>query len=147
VRRAVIAIVATIAGVVAVLSYHSPPVERRGDPRPRPTTAQLHTYLGPRERAVDPRRGTDYGVVQVEIDYRDGRIVGIRTPLLPPTDDRAGKGTWATTGLLSRGSATVLIRKVLAAQSAQVHTVSGATWTSEAFLTSLQGALAQALSR
>jgi hypothetical protein len=147
VRRAVVAILATVAGVVAVLSYHSPPAARRSLASPRPTGAELHTFLGPRERAVDPKRGIDYGVVQVEIDYRAGRIVAIRTPLLPPVDDRAGKGTAATSGLLSRGSAKILVRRALTSQSAQVHTVSGATWTSEAFLTSLQGALAQALAQ
>ena len=143
-RRAVLAVVATVAAVVAILSYHSPPASKPTVKPPTPLPPEVREFIGTRERAISPDRRIDYGAVQVAITVKAGRITAIRTPLLPPSDDRAGKGTWATSGLLSQGATRILVRKVLASQSAKVHTVSGATWTSEAFVTSLQAAMAEA---
>lgn len=76
---------------------------------------------------------TDYGPVQVQVTTGAGRITQVRALQLPnanPEDLR-----------LSKPAAAQLAAAVVAAQSAQVDTISGATYTSEGYLQSLQSAL------
>ena len=74
-----------------------------------------------------------YGVVQVEVVITDGKITAV-TALQYPQQDR--KDIQINTAALPR-----LQAQVLSAQSAHVDGVSGATFTSDGYLTSLQSAL------
>ncbi|HXD60590.1 MAG TPA: FMN-binding protein [Lacisediminihabitans sp.] len=76
---------------------------------------------------------TDYGTVRVSVTISGGRITDI-TPL-KLTDD-GGRSVQ-----ISRQAAPILRSEVLKAQSANVDSVSGATYTTEGYLTSLQAAL------
>ena len=76
-----------------------------------------------------------YGVVQVQVTFQNGQITDVAT-LQAPSDNRhsADISSYATPQLRS---------EALSAQSAQINTVSGATYTSEAYTQSLQSALDQ----
>jgi uncharacterized protein with FMN-binding domain len=75
-----------------------------------------------------------YGVVQVQVTIQNGVIMDIQTPQLP----RGGHS-----GQVSSYAAPQLRSEALQAQSAQINTVSGATYTSEGYIQSLQSALDQ----
>lgn len=101
-------------------------------PAPEPTTASSvkdGTFTG---RSVS----TDYGNVQVRITVASSRITDV-TPLQLTND--GGRSVQ-----ISNQAVPVLRSEVLQSQSAKVSTVSGATYTSEGYLTSLQSALDQA---
>ena len=75
----------------------------------------------------------DYGPVQVEVTVAGARITGVRALRLPDADPMDVQ--------LSVPAAKQLARAVVLAQSADVDTVSGATFTSQGYLQSLQSAL------
>jgi uncharacterized protein with FMN-binding domain len=79
---------------------------------------------------------TPYGSVQVQIVVASGKITDVRA--LHLTDD-GGRSVQ-----ISKDAAPILRSEVLSSQSAQVSSVSGATYTSDAYLTSLQSALDRA---
>ncbi len=76
---------------------------------------------------------TRFGSVQVQVTVKAGTITDV-TALKLTDDDRKSVQ-------ISNRAAPLLRSEVLAAQSADVQTISGATVTSEAYLTSLQAAL------
>ena len=76
---------------------------------------------------------TRFGSVQVQITVKAGAITDV-TALQLTDDDRKSVQ-------ISNRAAPLLRTKVLAAQSADVQTISGATVTSNAYLTSLQAAI------
>ncbi|WP_435080517.1 FMN-binding protein [Clavibacter michiganensis] len=79
---------------------------------------------------------TRYGQVQVRITVADGHITEVEALHLTDHDGRSVA--------ISNRAAPILRQEVLAAQSADVQSVSGATYTSEGYLTSLQSAVDQA---
>ena len=80
--------------------------------------------------------GTQYGSVQVQVVVVNGKITDVKA--LHLTDD-GGRSIQ-----ISNSAAPILRSEVLSSQSARVATVGGATYTSDAYLTSLQSALDQA---
>ncbi|MDJ0457773.1 FMN-binding protein [Arthrobacter sp. NQ7] len=76
---------------------------------------------------------TRFGPVQVQITVANGKITDVTALQLTNTDGKSIQ--------ISNRAAPLLRSKVLAAQSANVQTVSGATITSDAYLTSLQAAI------
>jgi uncharacterized protein with FMN-binding domain len=107
-------------------------------------TATAATVEAPATQAAAPQgvNGTfsgpsinvNYGNVQVQITVKDGKIVDA-TALQAPSgrNDR-----WTNMAL------PILKKQTLAAQSANIHGASGASYTSYGWYTSLQGALAKA---
>jgi uncharacterized protein with FMN-binding domain len=87
------------------------------------------SYTGSSENAY-------YGRVQVRVTIASQKIVGV-TVLDYPQDRR-------TSRYINSQALPVLKREVIAADSANVDTVSGATLTSEAYIRSLTKALNQA---
>lgn len=79
---------------------------------------------------------TRYGPVQVRIVVSDGTITDVTAPQLTGADGRSVA--------ISAQAAPVLRQEALQAQSAQIQAVSGATFTSEGYTTSLQSAIDQA---
>lgn len=79
---------------------------------------------------------TRYGDVQVQITVANGSITDVTALQLTDADGRSVQ--------ISNRAAPVLREEVLAAQSSAVQMVSGATYTSQAYLTSLQSAIDQA---
>lgn len=102
--------------------------------RPEPTPVDLSSavdgdYLGSVYTAP-------YGDYQVQATIVDGQITAIEWLALP------GDPTSLT---INADAAPTLVAEGLRLQSAQVDSVSGASYTSEAFRTSLQAALDQAV--
>jgi uncharacterized protein with FMN-binding domain len=79
---------------------------------------------------------TRYGNVQVEITVVGSKITEVTALQLTNDDGRSVQ--------ISAQAAPILRSEVLASQSAKVATVSGATYTSEGYLTSLQAAIDKA---
>jgi uncharacterized protein with FMN-binding domain len=77
-----------------------------------------------------------FGDVQVRISVKGGRITDIQTPHMPFDRPRSQE--------ISQEAAPLLYHEVLQAQSAQIDSLSGATYTSDAYAQSLQSALDQA---
>lgn len=76
---------------------------------------------------------TRFGSVQVQISVSGGKITDVKALQLTDEDRRSVQ--------ISNRAAPLLRSEVLQAQSANVQTISGATVTSSAYLTSLQAAL------
>jgi uncharacterized protein with FMN-binding domain len=77
--------------------------------------------------------GTRYGPVQVQLHVRGGRIVSARA-----IDYPQGSGLDRQ---INSFAIPVLQKETVKAQNAQIDTVSGATFTSDGYRTSLQAAL------
>ncbi|MDD7836391.1 MULTISPECIES: FMN-binding protein [Paenarthrobacter] len=76
---------------------------------------------------------TRFGTVQVRVTIQGGKITEVTALQLTDAERKSAQ--------ISSRAAPVLRSEVLQAQSANVQTVSGATVTSDAYLTSLQAAL------
>jgi uncharacterized protein with FMN-binding domain len=79
---------------------------------------------------------TQFGPVQVQVTVAGGRITDVKAIQLTNYGGRSVQ--------ISNYAAPILRSEVLKAQSAKVSTVSGATYTSDGYLTSLQSALDKA---
>ncbi len=89
------------------------------------------TYTGD---AVDI--GRNYGTIQLEVTVTSGRIVDITALAVPQNDHRSAQ--------ISDYSVPELVSQALAAQSADIAGLSGATYTTDGFAASLRSALVQA---
>ncbi|MCG2623291.1 FMN-binding protein [Arthrobacter sp. I2-34] len=76
---------------------------------------------------------TRYGPVQVQVTVSDGKITDVAALQLPQNDGHSAR--------ISSAVEPMLRSEVLSAQSADIQTISGATYTSEAYASSLQSAL------
>lgn len=79
---------------------------------------------------------TRYGPVQVRITVAGGKITDVTALQLTDHDGRSVQ--------ISQQAAPILRQEALAAQSASIQAVSGATFTSEGYTTSLQSAIDRA---
>lgn len=141
-NRVVVTTAATAAGVVLLLSLKpqerpeptaAPPV-----PAPARTTAPSGSASSPavRKQASGAFTGdtvdTKQGPVQVQVTLTEGRLTAVRV----------------LKGLHEEGPSAdavpQLTQRALAAQTAQIDAVSGATYTSQGYITSLQSALDRA---
>jgi uncharacterized protein with FMN-binding domain len=135
-RRAPIVITATAAGLAAVLGFHP-------HSRVLPTAgaqAPTATAPGPASNGtVRQLTGADapnqYGDVQVRITSSGGQITQVTAIRLPSGDGRSQE--------ISSFAGPQLAQQALAAQSANIDGVSGATDTSESYRASLQSAIDQ----
>ncbi len=161
-RRAVPILTATVFGVVLLASFRTSPAPTAVTTTPAggrvtspvPTTippaggppgrsgsgSSSSTSLpstGARNRVIDgPPEENRYGTVQVRVTLSGARIVDVEALQLPSDRSRSAQ--------ISDFAGPRLRQEALAAQSAQVHTVSGATYTSGGYRQSLQAALDQA---
>lgn len=160
-RRSTTAIAATVAGLGLLTQFHSsrggatalattgaaPSTTSTGSrgavsatsPAPTTTTAPSSTTTGSTRttRTIDGAAiSTRYGTVQVRVTISSGRITDISALQLP--SDRARSAS------ISSQAGPMLRREALQAQSAQIDIISGATYTSEGYASSLQAALRQA---
>ncbi|WIJ46749.1 FMN-binding protein [Curtobacterium citreum] len=79
---------------------------------------------------------TRYGPVQVQVTVSGGKLTDVQALQLTNRDGRSVA--------ISQQAAPILRQEALQAQSARIQAVSGATYTSEGYTTSLQSALDQA---
>ncbi|MFI6789950.1 FMN-binding protein [Nonomuraea sp. NPDC050383] len=178
-RRALLAIVVTAAGLVLLLSFKphqvtsaaTPPAavaqapagrsggsddsgdrdgfDRSGDsdgsggsdrldlPAPAPTTSATPPAAGSGGKTVTGAAAdTRWGPVQVRITVADKKITQVEVLQAPDGNHRDIE--------INQRALPVLQQETLTAQSARIDTVSGATYTSEGYMTSLQSAIDQA---
>jgi uncharacterized protein with FMN-binding domain len=84
----------------------------------------------------DAYAASKYGSVQVQIVVTDGVVTSAKALVFPSADSRSSS--------ISASSIPVLIQQTLAAKnSADIQGVTGASYTSEAWIDSLQSALAK----
>ena len=155
--RASIAFFATVVGLVMLFSFKTPDAGRpQGTtavvPSPPPDTgaASPAPSDGATPQASPSAAGSRYrdgqftgsnismrfGDVQVKVIVKGGHIVDVQTPQMPFDRPRSAE--------ISQQAAPLLHDEVLQAQSAQIDSLSGATYTSDAYAQSLQSALDQA---
>lgn len=159
-RRAVLAIVSTVTGLVFLLSFKThgasvgTPPAAIASPTPgsgstgsaaKPTGSSSGSAAGSAP-TKSPTRATSrtvtgaiadtpYGPVQVRITVRDGRITAV-TAAADAADPRSQQ--------INAYALPQLYQETLAADSANIDMISGATYTSEGYVTSLQSALNKA---
>ncbi len=110
----------------------SPTMPNSAAPNPSTTAARAATTSGPLVVDGDSEM-TRYGPLQVRVTITAGRITDV-TAIQYPTAERRDLE-------INSSALPQLGAEVLAAQSAKVDVVSGATYTTEGYLTSLQSAL------
>ena len=155
-KRVLVSLVATVLGLVALLSFKSrghpvgaagplpsaalpaasspsnssPPVTVGAPPTPGSGgTATSRTIAG---TAID----TKYGVVQVQVTVTSTKISNVSFLQLTAFDGRSQE--------INSYAAPILLQETLAAQSANIDTVSGASYTTYGYVQSLQSALDKA---
>ncbi len=83
--------------------------------------------------ATGPMEQYGYGELAVRVTTRAGKITAVSTPTLQTADPYSAQ--------LAQQVIPMLTQEVLANQSANISAVTGATYTSEAYASSLQAAL------
>ena len=78
---------------------------------------------------------TRYGNVQVSVTFSGDKIIDVQTLQAPDRERRDAE--------ITRQAIPILTQEAVAAQSAQIDTVSGATYTSQGYVESLQAAIDQ----
>jgi uncharacterized protein with FMN-binding domain len=106
-----------------------------GATAPTATGSTAATAADGTKTVTGPLESTRYGPVQVEVTIASGKIVAVTAVELP---------SGGRSGSISMYAAPILAGEAVTAQSASIDTVSGATYTSRAYATSLQAALDQA---
>jgi uncharacterized protein with FMN-binding domain len=150
VRRAVPAAVAT-AAVVALLANvraRPPAIAVPDDARPPPpriTTGQAAaprvsskrpTSKGPARTATGQTVTTPFSVISVRVTLTGDELTRVETVEL--------SGTGARTKAINERAEPILREEALKAGSAKIDVVSGATYTSESYIDSLQSAIDRA---
>ena len=100
------------------------------------TTTTATTAPGGTRTVDGSVASNEYGAVQVRVTLKGSQIVDVQALELPHDRSRSAR--------ISDAAGPILRREALQAQSAQIDLVSGATYTSESYSESLQGALDKA---
>ena len=149
-KRVLLSVTGTVLGLVALLSFKSHGQALTGGALPSAalpatTSAPPNPGGGPRSTAVGPSASkaflgnavqTDYGIVQIRITVASTKITNVTFAQLTAYDGRSQQ--------INSEAAPILLQETLKAQSAQIDTVSGASYTSAGYVQSLQSALDQA---
>jgi uncharacterized protein with FMN-binding domain len=134
-RRAPIVLTATVAGTAGVLAFHahSPAVQTAAATPTVTATPTSTTRRASARTATGEAVSTPYGDAQVRVTVKAGKIVKIQALELQGNDPRSVQ--------ISSYAEPILRQEALAAQSASIDAVSGASFTSESYTESLKSAL------
>lgn len=149
-RRAASLIAATTGGLALLTNFHTSssvatvaagplPTETTSPPpgSSRTTQPSSTTTTAGSKRTIDgPVASTDYGDVQVRVTLNGTQIVDVQPLMMPNDRSRSAR--------ISQEAGPILRQEVLRAQSANINLVSGATYTSDGYIRSLQAALTKA---
>ena len=147
-RRVILAIVSTIAALVMVLSFktHSssslatPPVAVSTTTPSTTTTTSASGSTAATTTTTTTVTGdaveTRYGPVQVQIKVTSGKVVSATAIVYPTNDPRDQQ--------INSYAIPALNQEASSAGSASIDMISGATFTSEGYIQSLQSALDKA---
>lgn len=116
------------------------PTRQTSDPGSLPSAADSHTVGNAKAYKDGSHTGRAanayYGEVQVKVSVNDGRITDVSFVQYPDTH--------STSISINRQAMPYLQQEAIKSQSPNVDIISGATYTSQAFIQSLQDALTQA---
>ncbi|MGW2702039.1 FMN-binding protein [Streptomyces sp. NPDC001340] len=137
-RRIVLASAATVSGMVLLLSLkpHTSPTLATADTKSPTTSHSSSPTAGSSsgtKRVTGDTVQTRWGPVQVRVTIESGKLTDVTAVSYPQDNPRDQE--------INSYALPQLRREALAAQSAQIDTVSGATYTSEGYRQSLQSAL------
>ena len=143
-RRVILAIASTVAGLVLLLTFKTHSTSGASTPpaaisTPAPAsgggTAGAGTVAGART-VTGAAASTIYGPVQVQITVKRAKVTAARAVEYPEETPRDTQ--------INAYAIPVLDREAVSTGGAKVDMVSGATYTSRGYVTSLQSALDQA---
>jgi uncharacterized protein with FMN-binding domain len=150
-RRAILAFVGTVAGLVVLLTYKTAPSQSGTRPAalapaaPDKTTAPSPSTSSGTSTTPSPRTSsgtttldgktiqTPYGPVQVRVTMNHGKLSDVTAVQLPNDTMHSQQ--------ISSYAAPILRQEARKAKSAHIDIVSGATYTSDGYAQSLQSAL------
>lgn len=154
-RRVVLAVVGTITGLIMLLSFKThaatsaapeAPSTAGNDATgagdgsattsPGATTPASPTSGGVTKTVTGNESDTRYGPVQVQVTITNGQLSAVNAVEYPQNDPRDQQ--------INSYAIPQLNSEALAAKSAKIDMVSGATYTSSGYIDSLQSALDQA---
>jgi len=157
--RAILAVLSTAAGLIFLLSFKThgtsattaPPAAIGGTAgasgaasapssdssgASSPSSSSTGSATATAKTVTGDAADTRYGPVQVKITVKNGKLVAVDAVVYPQNDPRDEQ--------INAYAIPELDKEALAAGSARIDTVSGATYTSEGYVSSLQSALDQA---
>jgi uncharacterized protein with FMN-binding domain len=148
VRRALLTLGGTAAGLAALFSFKShslaaadpaasTPTASAATSQPMASGTQSGTSMSTRA-VTGAVANTQYGPMQVQVTFAGTKIT--KVTVLRRTDDGA------TSDVIDSNAIPKLTSETLIAQSAHIDAVSGASYTSSGYIQSLQSALDQAAS-
>lgn len=126
-RRTAVVIIASLLAMLALLAA------KAGNKAQAAGMTVVIVTQGQTRTATGPQVVLAHGIVQVQVTVVGGQITNVKALQLPHDNPHS----WDE----SVSAATTLRKEVLAAQSADVNVVSGATYTSRGYARSLQAAL------
>jgi uncharacterized protein with FMN-binding domain len=140
-RRVILAICATAAGLVLLLTFKTNTQPAASGPSPAtsgPAPAASGSAADPGAAATVTGAAwpTIYGPVQVRVTVQAGRVTAVKVLQYPANTSRDVQ--------INAFAIPQLNAETLAAGDAKIDTVSGATYTSQGYIGSLQNALDQA---
>ena len=151
-RRIVIALVGTVSGLLMLFSYHTSLAGAGTLAVPASTGTATTTVPGTTSGSGSAGSGsssgaasgtytgdtasTQWGPVQVQITVADGKITDATAVQYPSGNGKDQE--------INSYALPILAQEAVAAQSAQIDHVSGATVTSDGYVQSLQSAIDQA---
>ncbi|HAF10577.1 MAG TPA: FMN-binding protein [Chloroflexi bacterium] len=143
--RVTAALTATVAGLILIATFKVSPEDAAGlEPTPS-ASAGAGRLTGPTPSTGRPASSgtvtgdsvqTIFGNVQVAITVSGTKLVDVQALTLPSDRSRSAR--------ISDYAGPMLRSEAIQAQSAQIHVVSGATYTSRAYSQSLASALKKA---
>jgi uncharacterized protein with FMN-binding domain len=144
-KRAILAIAGTVSGLVLLLGFKTHPA---GQAAGGVTDTSTGTTTGPSPSAASSAGSsgtrtvqgstidTQWGPVQLQVTLTDGKITKVTALQLPDGNQRDRE--------INDFAVPQLTQEALSAQSARIDAVSGATYTSDGYIRSLQSALDKA---
>ena len=150
-KRACAALVATVAGMVLLLGFKTHSARQLVQTPPAVTSSSPPTPQAPAAAGAAPSVtaapaqprtvtgssiSTRYGDVQVRVTFAGSQITDV-VPLRLPDSNGVDQQ-------IDQVVVPILIQETLAAQGANIQAVSGATYTSDGYVRSLQSALDRA---
>ena len=143
-KRLILAVAGTIAGLIALLSFRVHPGPAAVGSLPAATLSPVPSLVTPSAR---PGAVTTLGqTVQTQYDTIQVRIVTVRGRIRSVAFTKLA-GDEQLSDLINAHAAPLLLQRTLIAQGADIDAVSGATYTSDGYRESLQSALDKAAGR
>jgi uncharacterized protein with FMN-binding domain len=144
-KKIIYALLATISGLVLVFSYRTSleavPPTASTEPAASGTTSSGGAAGSTSSGMTDGEytggaANTRYGPVQVQITVSGGEIADVQVTDYPHSDRRDQE--------INQRALPILVSETTQTQSSRIDMVSGATYTSQGYIASLQSAIDQA---